>query len=116
MHADIKVQQNIEHEHGVCMNSCCRWHLAVLGRKDGKAYLYNGLALLVAFILSRVVIYGLGLLNLLKLRCVSSDCTAPLMNYTSCCAHAVTQLWLFACQLAVSVQPPLIELHVGNLP
>ena len=49
-------------------NCCCRWHLAVLGKKDGKAYLYNGLALLVAFITSRVVVYGIGLLNLINLR------------------------------------------------
>ena len=49
-------------------NCRCRWHLAVLGKKDGKAYLYNGLALLFAFITSRVVVYGIGLLNLINLR------------------------------------------------
>lgn len=45
-----------------------RWHLAVLGWKDGPGYMYNGLALLVSFVVSRVIMYGLGLLNLLKLR------------------------------------------------
>ncbi|KAL3143844.1 hypothetical protein ABBQ32_003667 [Trebouxia sp. C0010 RCD-2024] len=45
-----------------------RWHLAVLGWKDGPAYLYNGLALLVSFVVSRVILYGLGLLDLLRLR------------------------------------------------
>ena len=47
---------------------CCRWHFAVLGWKDGPGYLYNGLALLVSFILSRVIFYGIGFLHLLKIR------------------------------------------------
>lgn len=51
--------------------ACCRWHLAVLGWKDGPGYLYNGLALLLSFIVSRVILYGLGLLHLLKLRYVA---------------------------------------------
>ena len=50
--------------------ACCRWHFAVLGWKDGPGYLYNGLALLVSFVVSRVILYGLGLLHLLKLRYV----------------------------------------------
>lgn len=48
--------------------SVCRWHFAVLGWKDGPGYLYNGLALLVSFIVSRVILYGLGLLDLFRLR------------------------------------------------
>lgn len=51
-----------------CLSFCCRWHLAVLGWKDGPGYLYNGLALLVSFIVSRVILYGLGLLDLLRMR------------------------------------------------
>ena len=46
----------------------CRWHFAVLGWKDGPGYLYNGLALLLSFIVSRVILYGLGLLDLFRLR------------------------------------------------
>lgn len=48
--------------------SVYRWHFAVLGWKDGPGYLYNGLALLVSFIVSRVILYGLGLLDLFRLR------------------------------------------------
>ena len=51
--------------------ACCRWHFAVLGWKDGPGYLYNGLALLFSFVVSRIVLYGLGLLHLLKLRYVT---------------------------------------------
>ena len=43
----------------------------MLGWKDGPGYLYNGLALLLSFIVSRVILYGLGLLHLLKLRYVA---------------------------------------------
>ena len=48
--------------------SVCRWHFAVLGWKDSPGYLYNGLALLLSFIVSRVILYGLGLLDLFRLR------------------------------------------------
>ena len=47
---------------------CCRWHLAVTDRKDGKLYLYNGVLLTLLFFVSRVVLYGAGLLHLATLR------------------------------------------------
>ena len=37
-------------------------------RKDGKLYLYNGMLLLLLFFVSRVVLYGTGLLHLATLR------------------------------------------------
>jgi len=46
----------------------CRWHLAVTDRKDGKLYLYNGVLLTLLFFVSRVVLYGAGLLHLATLR------------------------------------------------
>ncbi|DBA95616.1 hypothetical protein WJX82_002044 [Trebouxia sp. C0006] len=55
-----------------------RWHFAVLGWKDGPGYLYNGLALLVSFIVSRVILYGLGLLDLFRLRHLWLQSSIPL--------------------------------------
>lgn len=51
-----------------------RWHLAVTDRKDGKLYLFNGMLLLFLFFVSRVLLYGAGLLHLATLRQASLDC------------------------------------------
>lgn len=40
----------------------CRWHLAVTGQKAGQLYVWNAMALWVAFMFSRVVVMGAGLL------------------------------------------------------
>ncbi|KAK9822718.1 hypothetical protein WJX81_008315 [Elliptochloris bilobata] len=45
-----------------------RWHLAVTDHKDGWLYLYNGMLLLALFFVSRVLLYGSGLLHLATLR------------------------------------------------
>ena len=45
-----------------------RWHLAVTDRKDSSLYLYNGMLLLFLFFVSRVALYGAGLLHLATLR------------------------------------------------
>ena len=51
------------------------------GRKDGKLYLYNGMLLLFLFFVSRVVLYGAGLLHLATLRqarlCVLAHLASP---------------------------------------
>ncbi len=45
-----------------------RWHLAVVGQKEGTLYLANGLALTALFFGARVVCYGAGLWHLWTLR------------------------------------------------
>lgn len=75
--------------------ACCRWHFAVLGWKDGPGYLYNGVALLFSFIVSRVILYGLGLLHLLKLRYVTSlttDCSHSALTHI-CLKLDMLPLW-----------------------
>lgn len=65
----------------VCNGVQRRWHLAVTDRKDGKLYLYNGMLLLFLFFVSRVVLYGAGLLHLATLRharlCVLAHLLSP---------------------------------------
>ncbi|KAK9808935.1 hypothetical protein WJX72_006612 [[Myrmecia] bisecta] len=45
-----------------------RWHLAVTGYKDSKIYLYNGLLVLGLFFFARVLVYGIGLAHLWRIR------------------------------------------------
>jgi len=55
-----------------------RWRLAVLGKKDSKAYLLNGVAMAVVFFLARVVANGLGLVHLWMIRDVWLHSYVPL--------------------------------------
>lgn len=45
-----------------------RWHLAVIGQKDGTLYVANGVLLTILFFASRVVSYGAGMWHLWGLR------------------------------------------------
>jgi hypothetical protein len=52
----------------------------VTDRKDGKLYLYNGVLLTLLFFVSRVALYGAGLLHLATLRRARSVHCAVLLR------------------------------------
>mmetsp|Transcript_15470 Transcript_15470/g.39413 ORF Transcript_15470/g.39413 Transcript_15470/m.39413 type:complete len:278 (+) Transcript_15470:247-1080(+) len=73
-----------------------RWVLHTLGWKDTKLYLWNGVAMTFVFILTRIFLYGLGMLHWMSVMPVVSHMPCHVRIFiplTGLCGYVLNIIW-----------------------